>query len=452
MSIRLRLMLLFATLTAVILAIFSVNIYYSAAFIRRNAFADRLWERMDVMTKLLTEHYDGDSFDLNPIRQNTYRTVLPDEEIILIDQAGGSEYINRFPDLQISYTQVLADLELHNKTEMMIGLRKFVGRAMKTGDETVYVIISAFDKNGRRLLYNLRLTILWSYVASIFLIFFAGWYFSRKTFEPIQRVIETAGRISETDLHLRVPVPKGKNELVHLVHTINESFDRLESAFDVQRVFVANASHELRTPLTALRGELELALYKERTAEEYKQFVNLAYESSKQLSKLVTQLLLFAQAQGDRRGMHFKPFRMDELLMDVMQLHMARNPERNIEFRFTEGVPDESRLTVMGNESLLHVAFSNILENALKYSEDDPVTIDISTHPVLQVCVSDKGIGISLTDMEHVFQPFYRSKRSSGTEGIGLGLALTKQIIELHSGSVWIESKLNEGTMVFVTV
>jgi signal transduction histidine kinase len=445
-------MLLFASLTAVILAIFSVNIYYSAAYIRRNAFADRLWERMDVITNFLTENYDGNMFDLDPIRQSTYRSVLPDEEIILIDHSGDYGYINEFPGLQISYTKIVADLEIHSQIETMVGLRKMVGRAMTVDEKTVYVIVSSFDKNGRRLLYNLRLTILWSYFASIFLIFFAGWYFSRKTFEPIQRVIETAGRISETDLHLRVPVPKGKNELVHLVHTINESFDRLESAFDVQRVFVANASHELRTPLTALRGELELALFKERTAEEYKQFVNLAYESSKQLSKLVTQLLLFAQAQGDKRGMHFQLFRVDELLMDVMQQQMTRNPERNIEFRFTEGVPDESRLMVLGNESLLQVAFSNILENALKFSEDDPVAIDITTDPALQVCVSDKGIGISLTDIELVFQPFYRSKRSSDTEGIGLGLALTKQIVQLHGGSVWIESKLNEGTMVFVTL
>ncbi|RPH85251.1 MAG: HAMP domain-containing protein, partial [Chroococcales cyanobacterium metabat2.561] len=138
------------------------------------------------------------------------------------------------------------------------------------------VIVSAFDRNGQRLLYRLRLTLVSSLLVSVMVIIAAGWYFSKQTLKPVERIIETAEKISGSDLHLRVPIPRGKNELVRLVNTINDSLDRLQKSFEVQKTFVANASHELRTPLTALHGDLEIALLKERSADEYKGYLKIA--------------------------------------------------------------------------------------------------------------------------------------------------------------------------------
>jgi signal transduction histidine kinase len=143
---------------------------------------------------------------------------------------------------------------------------------------------------------------------------------------------------------------------------------------------------------------------------------------------------------------------VDEVLMDVAQKLQASYPGRSVEFRFTEMLPDEQRLTVIANEHLLSVAFSNILENGLKYSSETPVHVVIKSEDSLQVQIQDFGQGISLTDLEHVFVPFYRSKRSSDTEGFGLGLPLTKQIIALHGWHLSLDSKLNEGTIVTLNI
>jgi two-component system, OmpR family, sensor histidine kinase ArlS len=447
MSIRLRLMLLFTAITAVILGIFSINIYYSTIYIRKAAFVDRLWERSEISARLLRESPNPDLNTIHPSARNTYWTILPDEEIIVYDEHGQHFYINEFVDVTLDYENILDELQIEGRIERTDGKRQVVGLTKKINDQPYYIIVSAFDKNGNRLLNNLRITIISSYLASIILILLGGWLFSRKTFQPVYRIIETAGRISESDLHLRVPIPRGKNELVRLVNTINDSFDRLQKAVEVQKTFVANASHELRTPLTALRGDLELALYKERSNDEYRHFIAEAYEDARQLSRLVNHLLLFAQTNTDRRAFDFFPVRVDEVLMDVAQKLQVSYPERNIEFRFTEQFPDEKILTITANEHLLSVAFTNLIENGLKYSTDAPVQVVIHAVNRLQVQIQDFGMGVSLTDLEHIFVPFYRSKRSSDAEGFGLGLPLTKQIITLHGWDLSIESKLNEGTI-----
>ena len=215
---------------------------------------------------------------------------------------------------------------------------------------------------------------------------------------------------------------------------------------------MANASHELRTPLTALRGDLEVALLKERTAGEYRNFLAIAYEDAKRLSKLVNHLLLFAQTASSHGGIDLQPLRIDELVMDVMQKLMLSYPDRNIDFRFSGNIPDESHLTVNGNDNLLQVAFTNIIDNALKYSDKAPVNILVESAEAVHVEVLDHGIGISLQDLENIFEPFYRSKRSSVVVGFGIGLSLSRQIIELHKGTIDLQSKVNEGTRVRVTL
>lgn len=450
MSIRLRLMLLFTTITAVILGAFSINIYYSTVYIRKNAFLDRLWERSDIVVQLLRDNPNPDLSCIHPSARNTYWTILPEEEIVVFDNNGHSMFINEFTALNINYYRIIELLKKTETSEYMLGQRKFVGVRERINGKTYYVIVSAWDKNGHRLLNNLRITIVSSFIASIMVIILAGWLFSRKIFQPIEKIIETAGRISETDLHLRVSIPRGKNELVRLVNTINESFDRLQKSFEVQKTFVANASHELRTPLTALQGDLELALYKERSAEEYRQYLYAAYEDSRQLSRLVNNLLLFAQTSNNPNKLDFQPVRVDELLLDVIQKTLISYPGRNIDFRFKDKTSDERRYAVYGIENLLSIAFANILENALKFSKGTPVLIEISTENNLAINIIDHGIGISLADVESIFVPFYRSKRSSDVTGFGLGLPLARQIIELHNGTISVESKISEGTKVMI--
>ena len=446
-------MLIFATMVAVILSVFSVYVYYSTVFIRKTAFYDRLWERTEISFQLLEQTSKPDLSRIHPSERNTFWTILPDEEVIVFDETGHYTYINEFRELKIDYTPLLSEIRETGQYESKLGQRQIVGVFKEVNGQGYHVIVSAFDKNGQRLLANLRLTLLSSFLAAIGLTFLAGWYFSRETFKPVERIIETAEKISESDLHLRVPIPKGKNELVRLVNTINDSLDRLQKSFEVQKTFVANASHELRTPLTALRGELEVALLKERSADEYRNFLNVAYEDARRLSRLVNYLLLFAHTTSERQGYNFSLIRIDDLVMDVMQNHLLSWPERQIELRFTSPVQDESQLMVTGNANLLNVAINNVVDNALKYSNETPVNIEIHPEDPLRLTIIDYGHGIPLSDQEFVFEPFYRSSlQSSSIFGFGLGLPLARQIIELHGGSIQLQSKINEGTKIEIVL
>ncbi len=451
MSVRFRLMLIFTAMTAIILGSFSVFIYYSTVSMREDAFLDRLWERSEISYQLLMDSPKPDLGIIHPSVRNTYWTTLPDEEIIVFDDDDHCIYINEFIPATIDYRPILQKLKKAGKIEIVSGKRQLVGITKKIDDITYFIIVSAFDKNGQRLLSKLKITLLSSYLVSILIILLAGWYFSRETYKPVERIIETAEKLSERDLHLRVPIPKGKNELVRLVNTINDSLDRLQKSFEVHKTFVANASHELRTPLTALRGELEVALLKKRSSEEYRNFLSVAFEDAKRLSHLVNHLLLFAQTTSDRRGFDFLPVRIDELVMDVMQKLMINYPDQDIDFRFTGDLPDDSNLIIHGNENLLSVAFTNILDNAIKYSDNTPVHIEIETRHNLEVKIRDFGIGISPQDLDKIFEPFYRSKCSTDVAGFGLGLPLASQIIELHGGKIMIESKINKGTLASIS-
>lgn len=452
MSLRLRLMLVFAIMTAIIIAVFAIFVYYSTVTIRKNAFYDRLWERADISFIMLDDQIKPDLNLIDPESRNTYWTILPEEEIIVFNEKKDFFYINEFVEFNFDYSKVLETIRNFGFIETAIEKRQVVGKSKMVNDKIYYVIVSAADKNGDRLLSNLKITIITAYISSIFLILLAGWYFSRETFKPISRIIEIAEKINETDLHLRVPIPKGKNELVKLVKTINDSFDRLQKSFEVQKSFVANASHELRTPLTSLKGELELALLKERSEAEYKQIIHIAYEESERLSQLLNQLLLFAHTSADKRSFNFMPLRIDELVLDVIDKLRIIYPNRSLRFKFTGIAPDEAQLMLLGNENLLSIAFSNIIENALKYSKDGDITIEINVLNSLQIRIEDKGIGIPQKEIANIFEPFYRSKRSSDlVSGFGIGLSLSKQIIELHNGKLILSSVFNIGTTVDIS-
>lgn len=452
MSLRIRLMVVFTVMTSIIIGVFSIFVYYSTVSIRKNAFYDRLWERADISFQMISLQNNPDLDTIDPVFRNTFWTILPEEEIIVFNEKREFYYINEFVDFEFNYTSVLEQIRDTGFIETVIDKRQVVGLGKSVNNSIYYVIVSAADKNGDRLLSNLKITIITAYLISILFLLLAGWYFSRETFKPISRIIEIAARINETDLHLRVPLPKGRNELVVLVKTINDSFDRLQKSFEVQKSFVANASHELRTPLTSIRGELEVALLKERTADEYKQFISIAYEDSKRLSLLLNQLLLFAQTSADNRSFNFLPIRIDELIMDVIQKTRQIYPDRSIRFKFSGLVPDDNLLVISGNENLLFVCISNILDNALKYSTNGDVLLEIKVSNMLHIKIEDHGIGISQKDIQSIFEPFYRSRRSSdNVTGFGIGLPLSKQIAELHNGKLILESTLNVGTTATLT-
>jgi signal transduction histidine kinase len=242
-----------------------------------------------------------------------------------------------------------------------------------------------------------------------------------------------------------------KDELSELANTFNEMLNRLKNSFDAQKHFVSNISHELRTPLAAIITELELSTNKEKSVAEYKSTIQNALGDAKKLVRLLNSLLDLAKASYDPSEIAFKPIRIDEILLDARQQVQQANSDYKIDIVFEQEFENENQISINGNEYLLKVAFANLFENGCKFSKDKQSSVSISfERDKIQLRFTDKGIGISEDDLKYIFTPFYRGENKIYAEGNGIGLALTKNIILLHKGTISVSSKQNEGTTFYV--
>jgi signal transduction histidine kinase len=238
-----------------------------------------------------------------------------------------------------------------------------------------------------------------------------------------------------------------KDELAELANTFNEMLNRLENSFDAQKNFVSNISHELRTSLAAIITELELSAHKEKNAEEYKTAINNALIDAKKLARLSNSLLDLAKASYDRSEIAFKPIRIDEILLDARQQVQKANHDYKIDIHFENDFENDNQISVNGNEYLLKVAFANLMENGCKFSKEYQCSVSVSFNDEnIMLKFTDKGIGISEDDLQNIFTPFYRGLNKQFAEGSGIGLSLTQKTIQLHKGSISVQSLQGKGT------
>jgi signal transduction histidine kinase len=246
-------------------------------------------------------------------------------------------------------------------------------------------------------------------------------------------------------------VKKGNDEMSQLAQTFNNMLNRLETAFETQNNFISNASHELRTPLTIISGEVELAMKTiEDTAKQGKALAKIKDEAER-LEHILTSLLGLAQSGFNGKNQPWEEVRMDELLWEIKESVNQVHPNSKIEIDFTKLPDDEELLTLRVNKNLIKLAISNIVNNACKYSNENLVSISIESNAnMLSIAVTDRGIGIPQTDIQHIFEPFYRASNTNDFKGYGVGLPLSLNIIRLHRGSIAIKSQEGVGTEIKV--
>jgi len=286
---------------------------------------------------------------------------------------------------------------------------------------------------------------------SLFLFFIAGWFYSGRALKPISDVVNKVEDISITSLNLRVFEGNGTDEIGRLAITFNKMLDRLETAFGMQKNFIANASHELRTPLTSINGQLEVLMMKDRSTTEYKSALGSVLDDIKSLINLSNRLLLIARTSAEGPMSFNKKIRIDEILWQSQEEIIRFNNDYRINISIDDSLTDSDQMIVVGDESLLKVAVSNIIDNACKYSDDH--TVDIKFRHIeksIEIKFKDKGIGISEEDIKKIFEPFYRGANTISISGTGIGLPLVNQIIKNHNGTVEISSLIGKGTIVTV--
>jgi len=228
---------------------------------------------------------------------------------------------------------------------------------------------------------------------------------------------------------------------------LQNSIAELEAAERQMRLqddFVSTISHELRTPLGFIKG-YSTTLLREDTKwdeETSREFLTIIDEESDHLTELIENILESARIESKTLEMSFQPVRLDALLRDVITRAHSRYNDLQVEFNV------ESKELVHGDSTRLAQVFENLFSNAIKYAPGSMINIAIektsSSH--IQINFADHGQGIPAEHLPYIFDRFYRVPNSSGKAGTGLGLFISKRIIEAHHGKMWAESKVNEGT------
>ncbi|MAG58503.1 MAG: hypothetical protein CMJ83_19620 [Planctomycetes bacterium] len=271
-----------------------------------------------------------------------------------------------------------------------------------------------------------------------------GWLLVTRALAPVAHIGATARRISGENLGARISTKGIKNELADLAHTLNASFDRLEAEVERQARFTADASHELRTPLAVVLAHLELADTRDKTEEQLRERVAICHEASLRMRSVVEGLLTLARADAGELKLDQSDVDLHALLEDVRTSIGPLAAERDVTV--------EHRLdpvTVPGDAERLREAITNLYTNAVRHSDDGgKVTITLERdNDVAVVRVADTGPGIPAEHLPRIFERFYRVDvaRTRGDGGSGLGLSITRRIIELHRGVVSVASSEGEG-------
>ncbi len=254
------------------------------------------------------------------------------------------------------------------------------------------------------------------------------------------------------------PIRKTKrssDEIDRLTSTFKEMAGRIENQMEelkesdkVRRELVANVSHDLRTPLATLQGYIETLLIKENqyTREERQEYLEIAIKHCQRLNHLVSELLELAKLEAVQMEIHFEPFNVQELAQDIVQKFALKATQKQVELvtRFDDGLD-----FVMADIALIERALENLIENALQYTpEKGCITIVIQQGEDVIIAIHNTGPGIDQKDLPHIFKRFYHSDRTHKKKQAhsGLGLAITKKIIELHGQEIIVSSDPGKGS------
>jgi heavy metal sensor kinase len=268
--------------------------------------------------------------------------------------------------------------------------------------------------------------------------------------EPLRQLVETTREIGIGGLSRRIAEPERPSDLQDLAHSFNGMLMRLERAVEALRRFTADASHELRTPLTAIQGSVQVALSRDRSADELRETLAEVIEETEWMLHLVDGLLTLARSEEGSISPQATPVVLNGLIEDAVEMAQLLAADRPVTVRLDAPEP----LVVSGVAGQLRQVFLNLLSNAVKFTPEGSVTVSARRttegdgREWVEVRVADTGVGIAPEELARVFDRFYRGDaaraRSGGT---GLGLAIARLLVEHHGGRIDVQSRFGQGSV-----
>jgi signal transduction histidine kinase len=272
---------------------------------------------------------------------------------------------------------------------------------------------------------------------------------TEKILKSINKITKTANQIYVTDFASEIPAPKYDDEIKDLVDSFNKMIKRLQSGVQLLEQFNSDVSHELKTPLTVIKSEIEVTLNKPRELPYYERTLHTIESETIQIQAIVDNLLILTKYTKENIKEKFQEISIDSLLLSIIGKFNTKLKEKNIKLHIEEF----EAISLQANPILITSIFSNLIDNAIKYSKNDKnIHISLYKEKRVHFNIKDEGIGIAQEHLEKVQDRFYRvdESRNKKIKGFGLGLSIVKNSVELHEGSIHIQSKENIGTTIEV--
>lgn len=278
-----------------------------------------------------------------------------------------------------------------------------------------------------------------------------GWFITSRSLKPIKRISSTAQKIAKGDLSGRIKTDDTESELGQLTSVLNDTFSKLQKSFEHQVRFTADASHEMRTPVAVILAKCQFALNRERSNEKYKETIQTCHDSAQHMRTLIDSLLELSRVDSGQFEILRQPGDYSSLAQECANLLQPLAEKRSItmecELSPSRGEFDSQRMRQV---------FINLLSNAVKYNHDGgTITLTVqASEEATTISVKDTGPGISKDQIPHLFERFYRADkaRTNRRESTGLGLSITKAIIEAHGGTIEVDTKIGVGSVFRIVI
>src|SRR5215475_7806884 len=460
LSLRIKLTLYYLAILSAILFFFGIAIYTYVYRSLMITIDESLTYQVKKLEQVIKQSAGGGEPGTG--EENTERplTMIPHAMQIIDDswRIRDEEYVSPNDRLEIDRDE-LSRLEVGApdyktvKTPGGESLRVVTLRAKDPDGSGTYFIrlgysLETFQKATRRTLILLVVAI----PLALLLGSYGGLLLANQALRPVDRMTRAAGHIAAGDLSERVPEPSRMDELGRLAATFNDMISRLQAAFERQKQFTSDASHELRTPLAVMRGDIEITLRRERSAEQYKHALTSNLEEIMRLSRLVEDLLMLARGDSGRIELRCEPVDLNELCRRMAE-YIAPLADQRDQTLIYEPPPGAGTAPVMVSADMLRIKqlLLNLLDNAIKYTERrGRVTLGLKTdEKVAVITVADTGRGIPPEDLPHIFERFFRRSAKTADRtaaGFGLGLSIVKWIVDSHGGRIEVKSEIGKGT------
>jgi len=474
-SFRFRLTLLFVGILALVLVGFSVLIYTRQSQI---LYAETV-NRLAVQSAQLTTYYSAQLHsddeeseehampitqgDLPLLPENTVLALIGLDGRVALQQGTLQPEVlaaliktwNESPKTLEPLTFTVPDQGVQGNAEKRVYLFEVSPLQVERGWAGYIMLASLVDPTGQ--LPRLALTLALSSILILFLAFGGGYWLADRAMKPVQTIVHTARRISESDLSQRLNLHRD-DEIGELADTFDQMLDRLQAAFQRQRQFTADASHELRSPLAIIELESNRALERPRSQKEYEKVLRLIQSENEWMSQLVNELLLLARMDAGQTAMQTERLDISEVVVDVTERLNPLAQAQGVALK--TGLLEECY--VQADRVYVGQLLTNLVENAIKYSQRNEAQVLVEStkqvlddHPWCQIRITDNGPGIPEEHLPYIFNRFYRldkarhrqvNEEDAPVSGSGLGLAIAKSIAQAYGGRIEVHSKTDRGT------